>query len=71
MRNEESYKKHMKNVQNETDNPAILEDIIESGMEPSPQYGAQQAQQKNSSLNPLQEVVRNNTDGKTWQELDS
>ncbi|MCT1576970.1 hypothetical protein M3E13_03830 [Oceanobacillus kimchii] len=53
MRDDESYKKHMKNVQNETENPAILEDIIESGMEPSPQYGAQQAQPKNSSLNPL------------------
>lgn len=67
MWNDELHRKHMKNVQNETDNPAILEDIIESGLELSPQYGTKP---NNSPLNPLQEIVRNNTDGKTWQNLD-
>jgi len=65
---DERYKKHSKNVQNETNNPAILNDIIESGLEQDPSH--QEKLAKGSPLSPLQEIVRNNTDGKTWQNLD-
>lgn len=66
MWNDERSKKHFKNVQNETDNPAILNDVISSEME---QYPGQNAE-RNRPLSPVQEVIRNNTDGKTWQNLD-
>jgi hypothetical protein len=67
MWSDKNNKKHRKNVQRETDNPAILNDIIEEkGQYPSynEEFG------KDSPLGPLQEIVRNNTDGKTWQNLD-
>lgn len=64
---DESYKKHSKNVQKETENPAILNDIIESGLE---QSYSNKDRAMGGPLHPLQEVVRNNTDGKTWQNWD-
>ncbi|MFA1820000.1 hypothetical protein ACDX78_07380 [Virgibacillus oceani] len=63
----ESNKRHMKNVQRETDNPAILNDVI-GEKEQYPSYNEEFA--KDRPLGPLQEIVRNNTDGKTWQNVE-
>jgi ornithine cyclodeaminase/alanine dehydrogenase-like protein (mu-crystallin family) len=67
MWNDENNKKHMRNVQRETDNPAILNDVISD----EEQYPASnQKLAEDSPLSALQEIVRNNTDGKTWQNVD-
>jgi hypothetical protein len=61
----EDRKKHLLNVQMETDNPAILDDVAGSEMEQYP--GQNKEERKRSPLSPVQEIIRNNTDGKTWQ----
>lgn len=67
MWHDERNKKHFKNVQNETDNPAILNDVIGADSE---RY-TDEKRTRNHSLHPIQEIiVRNNTDGKTWQNVD-
>ncbi|MBP1971777.1 hypothetical protein J2Z83_003932 [Virgibacillus natechei] len=66
MGNNERNKKHFKNVQNETDNPAILKDVMSTDLE---QY-KDEKRERNHSLHPIQEVARDNIDGKTWQNLD-
>ncbi|QKY70091.1 hypothetical protein [Lentibacillus sp. CBA3610] len=65
MRNDERFKKHAKNVQNETGNPAILNDVIDNGFEQYP--GHNEKLTNNRPLSPTQEVAQNNIDGKTWQ----
>lgn len=67
MWNDDHNKKHLSNVQRETDNPAILNDVIHSEMEQHPEQN--EGTVKGSPLSPLQEIVRNNTDGKTWQNV--
>lgn len=66
MWHDDPSRRHVKNVQNETDNPAILNDVISSEMEQHPGQNAE----RTSPLTPIQEVIRNNTDGKTWQNMD-
>ncbi|GAB3796612.1 hypothetical protein [Virgibacillus kimchii] len=66
MWNDIRNKKHLRNVRKETDNPAILNDVIDSGMEQE----QNESPGKGNPLSPLQEIVRNNTDGKTWQNVD-
>lgn len=68
MWNEERDNRHAKNVQNETGNPAIVDDVIDSGLEHYPSHNEKLP--KGSPLAPMQEIVRNNTDGKTWQNFD-
>lgn len=51
---------HLKNVKSETNNPAILNDIINN--EFASEFDV------DHSLSPIQDIVKNQTDGKTWQD---
>ncbi|TFJ94161.1 hypothetical protein [Lentibacillus salicampi] len=65
MRNNDQLNQHTKNVQNETGNPAILNDVIDNGFEQYPEHNEKRT--NNRPLSSIQEVARNNMDGKTWQ----
>ncbi|MFB4169140.1 hypothetical protein [Virgibacillus sp. JSM 102003] len=56
--------KQIKNVEEETDSPAVLNDVVDSEFEQFP--GQNERQQEDSLLSPIEEAVQHNIDGKTW-----
>ncbi|MFD1362481.1 hypothetical protein [Lentibacillus salinarum] len=61
MKDNKDYRKHVKNVQTETDNSIILNDVAGSEFEREQDHN-----ERESQLTPVEEVARNNVDGKTW-----
>lgn len=64
MKNNERFRKHLKNVQKETNSSAVLNDVAGSEFEQYP--GHNEKLTRESQLSPVKEVARNNVDGKTW-----
>jgi len=69
MKNNKNYKKHYQNIQRETRNPAILNDVITSGLEQYP--GQNEKIMGEKHFTQVQEVARDNIDGKKWQNFDN
>ncbi|MBP1950736.1 hypothetical protein [Virgibacillus litoralis] len=64
MKKRNQFEKQIKNVEEETDSPAVLNDVVDSEFK---QYPGQNENQKEDSLiSPLEEAVQHNIDGKTW-----
>lgn len=68
MKNKNNYEKHYRNVLRETRNPAILNDVITNDIEQSPVHNEEMMD--DHSLSQVQEVARDNIDGKKWQNMD-
>ncbi|HLQ71154.1 MAG TPA: hypothetical protein VK142_05095 [Bacillota bacterium] len=68
MRKESDYKKHYRNVRRETNNPAILNDVVTNGVEQYPGHNEKMMGDKH--FTQVQEVARDNIDGKKWQDMD-
>ncbi|MDC3413483.1 hypothetical protein [Terrihalobacillus insolitus] len=65
MTGKEQLRKQMNNVKQETDSSAVMNDVMDSEFEQFP--GQNEKRTENNTLSPLEEeVVTNNTDGKTW-----
>lgn len=64
MRNDERSRKHAINVQNETSNPAILNDVIDNRIDQGQAHN--ETPTNNRSRSSIQKVAQNNMDGKTW-----
>ncbi|QHS22001.1 hypothetical protein GWK91_03155 [Virgibacillus sp. MSP4-1] len=62
------FEKDMENVKAETDSSAVLNDVVDSEFEQYP--GHHEKVTEDDSLTPYQEIVQNNTDGKTWSTKD-
>ena len=56
MRSDERYKKHAKNVHRETNNPAILNDVIDNGLE---QYPGHEVGHEARPRVPAQAIMKN------------
>lgn len=67
MKNNKIVKKHYRNVRRETRNPAILNDVITNELEQYP--GDNEEEMKGRAFTQVQEVARDNIDGKKWQNL--
>ncbi|SDJ96963.1 hypothetical protein [Sediminibacillus albus] len=66
MKNNEQLKKEMNNVKTETDSSAVLNDVVNSEFEQHPGQNEELTKDRDRRLSPAQEIVRDNTDGKTW-----
>ncbi|MFD1037850.1 hypothetical protein ACFQ3N_05445 [Virgibacillus byunsanensis] len=64
MKNQDQLKKQIKNILDETNSSAVLNDVMNNGFE---QYPGQNERLTNTSqLSEQEQIVRRNTDGKTW-----
>ncbi|WP_163972064.1 hypothetical protein [Oceanobacillus halotolerans] len=68
MKKKSFFEQQMDNVRQETDNPAVVNDVVNTEFEQYP--GHNESLMEDYPLTPLQEAVRDNTDGKTWINLD-
>lgn len=64
MKKRNQFEKQIKNVKEETDSPAVLNDVVASEFEQYP--GQNESQQEDILLSPIEEAVQHNIDGKTW-----
>lgn len=68
MKNNKNYNRHYRNVQRETHNPVILNDVISSELEQYPGHNEKLMEDEQTAQ--VQEVARDNIDGKKWQNFD-
>ncbi|MRG87156.1 hypothetical protein [Salinibacillus xinjiangensis] len=68
MKKKSKFEKQMENLKEETDNPAVLNDVVDTEFEQYP--GHNESLVDDDRLTPFQEIVRDNSDGKKWAELD-
>ncbi|GAB4073086.1 hypothetical protein GCM10028778_07100 [Barrientosiimonas marina] len=63
MKRNKHFRKHVKNIQKETKNTVILNDV--AGSPPK-----KTKQENEELLTPAEKVATHNIDGKTWQDTD-
>lgn len=64
MKKKAQLEQQIKNIQEETDSSAVINDVVNSEFEQYP--GQNESLIKDSPLTPLEKAVQQNTDGKTW-----
>lgn len=57
------FDQQMKNIQSETNNPAIFDDVVHSDLD---QYSGRSNQDLNGTFSTVDQNVKNPVDGKTW-----
>jgi hypothetical protein len=65
-RRDKQLQEQINNIKTETDNPAIINDVVDAGLEAYPGH-VEEALDDNDTLDDFEEnIVKNVVEGKTW-----